>query len=107
MKKYILSQRESRTDHAKALTSAASGLFIRLVLLLAAALILSMTTNAQKHFNNVDANGVILDGYDAVAFFTDNKPVKGEIVIVVEVGDPKVIPLGLLSVSVTVSFPST
>lgn len=36
---------------------------------------------AQKnasYFNNVDANGVILDGYDAVAFFTDNKPVKGD-----------------------------
>ncbi|MBS4066172.1 MAG: YHS domain-containing protein [Chitinophagaceae bacterium] len=31
-----------------------------------------------KYFNNVDANGVILDGYDAVAFFTDNKPVKGD-----------------------------
>jgi len=30
-----------------------------------------------KAFNNVDATGVILDGYDPVAFFTDNKPVKG------------------------------
>lgn len=39
------------------------------------------SSNAQqyngKYFNNVDANGVILDGYDPVAFFTDNKPVKG------------------------------
>lgn len=26
---------------------------------------------------NLDTNGVILDGYDPVAFFTDNKPVKG------------------------------
>lgn len=32
---------------------------------------------AGKAFNNVDKNGVILDGYDPVAFFTDNKPVKG------------------------------
>lgn len=31
----------------------------------------------KSYFNNVDANGIILDGYDAVAFFTDNKPVKG------------------------------
>lgn len=31
-----------------------------------------------KAFNNVDKNGVILDGYDPVAFFTDNKPVKGD-----------------------------
>lgn len=31
-----------------------------------------------SYFNNTDANGVILDGYDAVAFFTDGKPVKGD-----------------------------
>lgn len=39
-------------------------------------------TNAQqyegKYFNNLNADGVIIDGYDAVAFFTDNKPVKGD-----------------------------
>ena len=77
MKSYILSQRElkTKTVYTKAITSTATGLVIRLALLLIAALILSMTTNAQKHFNNIDANGVILDGYDAVAFFTDNKPV--------------------------------
>jgi YHS domain-containing protein len=43
----------------------------------------SMGGRAQKQdgkfFNNVDANGVILDGYDPVAFFTDNKPVKGDV----------------------------
>ena len=33
--------------------------------------------NVGKFFNNVDDKGVILDGYDPVAFFTDNKPVKG------------------------------
>jgi YHS domain-containing protein len=33
---------------------------------------------AGKAFNNVDEKGVILDGYDPVAFFTDNKPVKGD-----------------------------
>jgi YHS domain-containing protein len=41
----------------------------------------TISAKAQKYdgkaFNNVDASGVILDGYDAVAFFTDNKPVKG------------------------------
>ena len=31
----------------------------------------------KKIFNNVNADGVILDGYDPVAFFTDNKPAKG------------------------------
>lgn len=30
-----------------------------------------------KFFNNLNDKGVILDGYDAVAFFTNNKPVKG------------------------------
>jgi YHS domain-containing protein len=41
----------------------------------------AISANAQqagRSFNNVDANGVILDGYDPVAFFTDNKPVKGD-----------------------------
>lgn len=32
----------------------------------------------QDYLVNVDKNGVILDGYDPVAFFTDNKPVKGD-----------------------------
>ena len=31
-----------------------------------------------KIFNNTNAEGVILDSYDAVAFFTDGKPVKGD-----------------------------
>ena len=31
-----------------------------------------------KYFNNLNEKGVILDGYDAVAFFTDNKPVPGD-----------------------------
>lgn len=33
---------------------------------------------AGAYFNNVDDKGVILDGFDAVAFFTGNKPVKGD-----------------------------
>lgn len=44
-------------------------------------LITSLNVDAQKYqgkfYNNVDANGVIINGYDPVAFFTDNKPVKG------------------------------
>ncbi|MES1225332.1 MAG: YHS domain-containing protein, partial [Bacteroidota bacterium] len=45
-------------------------------------LLFFFASKAQKYnghyFNNLNENGVILDGYDAVAFFTDNKPVKGE-----------------------------
>ena len=56
--------------------------FITRVLLIIAVFLLTYElSNAQqttKPFNNVDANGVIIDGYDAVAFFTDNKPVKGD-----------------------------
>lgn len=55
-------------------------LFRRLIVLLA--MFATTSLSAQKYegpaFNNLDANGVILDGYDAVAFFTDNKPVKGD-----------------------------
>lgn len=51
-------------------------------MLLFLALITGLLASGQQyngHFlNNVDANGVIIDGYDAVAFFTDNKPVKGD-----------------------------
>jgi YHS domain-containing protein len=31
-----------------------------------------------KYFNNLNDKGVILDGYDPVAFYTDNKPVPGD-----------------------------
>lgn len=45
-------------------------------------MLIALNTKAQDHeeltFNNTNENGVILDGYDAVAFFTDNKPVKGD-----------------------------
>ena len=33
--------------------------------------------NSGKYFNNLNEKGVILNGYDPVAFFTDNKPVLG------------------------------
>jgi YHS domain-containing protein len=36
-------------------------------------------THEGKYFNNLDDKGVIIDGYDPVAFFTDNKPVRGDV----------------------------
>lgn len=46
------------------------------------AILTSLGVSAQHHagktFNNLNSEGVILDGYDAVAFFKDNKPVKGD-----------------------------
>lgn len=55
-------------------------LFAGMIVLLA--LLTTVMASGQKYngrfLNNVDANGVIIDGYDPVAFFTDNKPVKGD-----------------------------
>lgn len=52
------------------------------LLFMVIAVAFTITVRAQKtarrYFNNVDANGVILDGYDPVAFFTDQRPVKGD-----------------------------
>lgn len=51
------------------------GIIFFLTMLTAISSTAQVTTN--RVFNNVDAGGVILDSYDPVAFFTDNKPVKG------------------------------
>ena len=53
--------------------------YVTALMTLLLAVFVSANVNAQsnKYFNNVDSKAVILDGYDAVAFFTDNKPVKG------------------------------
>ena len=50
-------------------------------LLLAAALAVGAAAAQAAPLVNVDRDGVILDGYDAVAFFTDHKPVKGNAAI--------------------------
>jgi YHS domain-containing protein len=57
--------------------------FLFIIVVLTMTLVLSSAkSHAQEgggiFFNNLDANGVILDGYDPVAFYTDNKPVKGD-----------------------------
>jgi YHS domain-containing protein len=44
---------------------------------LLAAAVASAAAAGQPTLVNVDRDGVILDGYDPVAFFTDNKPVQG------------------------------
>jgi YHS domain-containing protein len=63
-------------------TSAFDGYFLKMFFLLAAVLAIFGSARAQqyngKYLNNVDAAGVILQGYDAVSYFSDNKPVKGD-----------------------------
>jgi len=40
---------------------------------------LALTASAQtKTLLNLDGSGIAIQGYDPVAFFTDNKPVKGD-----------------------------
>lgn len=42
-------------------------------------ILLALSTVAlAKELNNLDASGVALQGYDPVAFFTDNRPVRGD-----------------------------
>ena len=56
-------------------------LVVRAVPLLALAAMITASVAAvpgdDARLLNLDKNGVILDGYDPVAFFTDNKPVLG------------------------------
>ncbi|MGH2553300.1 MAG: hypothetical protein ACRDEB_06260, partial [Chitinophagaceae bacterium] len=51
--------------------------FIMTTVIMLASCMSQPKPTAGKAFNNVDEKGVILDGYDPVAFFTDNMPVKG------------------------------
>lgn len=51
--------------------------FVVAILMMASSSQLQAQKFEGKYFNNLNSEGVILDGYDAVAFFTENKPVKG------------------------------
>jgi YHS domain-containing protein len=84
MERYISTPKElrSKTIAQKEFERTTNRVILKFVLLLLCSffLLAFATANAQtpgKHFNNLNSDGVILDGYDAVAFFTDNKPVKG------------------------------
>ncbi|MEO6229099.1 MAG: YHS domain-containing (seleno)protein [Ferruginibacter sp.] len=48
-----------------------------ILLCIATIQIASAQKSSHTYFNNLNNKGVIMDGYDAVAFFTDNKPVPG------------------------------
>jgi YHS domain-containing protein len=82
MKEISMTSKALRTKavYTAAYSRLYSSFLIRLFLLAVAIAGITGIVAAQqpgKFFTNVDVNGVILDGYDAVAFFTDNKPVKG------------------------------
>lgn len=58
------------------------GMLMKYFLFTAFLVLIAFAAGAQEPklpvYNNVNADGVILDGYDAVAFFTDHKPVQGD-----------------------------
>jgi len=72
----------AKAQYLQAIERKTSLLTGRIIFMLTFFLMLFFASKAQKYnghyFNNVNENGVILDGYDAVAFFTGNKPVKGD-----------------------------
>ncbi len=71
--KELLKEKSNENRFSKILFA---GMFVLLCMFTA------LNVHAQKYqgkfLNNVDKNGVIINGYDPVAFFTDNKPVKGD-----------------------------
>jgi hypothetical protein len=68
MKNYILSPKELRAKaiYSESQAKMVTALFFKLILIFLAILSLALSANAQslqtKNFNNLDANGVILDG---------------------------------------------
>lgn len=72
----------SKTFYEQAHAQRLTGIFLKLFFLFFTAMMLVGMARAQstegKPFVNVNGQGLILDGYDPVAFFTDNRPVKGD-----------------------------
>lgn len=68
-----------RAKLCKGLVSPPTQLQMKMLLLFSLALGLALPVLAQtKTLVNLDKSGVAIQGYDPVAFFTDNKPVKGK-----------------------------
>ena len=84
MKKYtsIAAERKLQAFYSKAHAKNITAFSVKMLLLIVASFIFIGWASAQtvngKPFVNVNNEGVILDGYDPVSFFTDNKPVKGD-----------------------------
>ncbi len=72
----------AKAIHAQFYQIITEGLKLKWFFLFASVILLAGAARAQqnekKPFNNLDGKGVILDGYDAVAFFTDQKPIRGD-----------------------------
>jgi YHS domain-containing protein len=75
-------QRRARAEYLKALSEHIVNAVLKAAITVGILLAMITAAYSQKHegkyFNNLNDHGVIIDGYDAVAFFTDGKPVKGD-----------------------------
>ena len=75
--KHLLAKSVYRQSYSQRLNYCILRLFLIGVILFSVLGIVSAQRFQGKYFNNTNDNEVILNGYDPVAFFTDNKPVKG------------------------------
>lgn len=65
----------SQRRNISRLTPSLAGLFLALSTLAAA--LPAAASHGGQHLVNVNKDGVVVDGYDVVAYFTDGKPVQG------------------------------
>jgi YHS domain-containing protein len=75
-------QLRAKAQYMKALSENMIGALLKVIITVGVFLVMMTAAYSQsqqtKYFNNLNDKGVIIDGYDPVAFFTDNKPVKGD-----------------------------
>jgi YHS domain-containing protein len=75
-------QLRAKAQYMKALSENVIGALLKTIITIAVFLLMLTAAYSQKqqgkYFNNLNDMGVIIDGYDPVAFFTDDKPVKGD-----------------------------
>lgn len=76
--RHILARSMYQQTYSQRVSSFMWRLLLVAIILLAVLSVASAQRFEGKHFNNVDENGVILNGYDPVAFFLIGKPVKGD-----------------------------
>jgi len=85
MKQFTMNSKKLRTqaEYMRTLSENIINSVLKTVITVAVFLLMLTAVYSQKneakYFNNLDDKGVIIDGYDPVAFFTDNKPVKGDV----------------------------
>src|SRR6266699_3575505 len=85
MKQFTMNPKKLRTraEYMRTLSENIINSVLKTVITIGVFLLMLTAAYSQKsdvkYFNNLDDKGVIIDGYDPVAFFTDNKPVKGNV----------------------------